>query len=119
MRIIYFLLSWFIFYSFQIEEKGEKKIVKVSYYHDKFNGRRTANGAVFSNKKMTASHKTLPFGTKVRFTNPKNQKSVIVEINDRGPYSKGLVFDLSKSAFMEIGDIRSGILAVEYEIITE
>lgn len=119
MKILYFLFCWFLFFSFQIEDKGEKKMVKASYYHDKFNGKRTASGAVFSNKKMTASHKTLPFGTKVKITNPKTQKSVIVEINDRGPYTKGRVFDLSKSAFMEIGDIRSGVLSVEYEIISE
>lgn len=87
------------------------------YYANKFNGRKTANGETFSNSKLTAAHKKLPFGTKVRVTNTANDKSVIVTINDRGPFSAGLDIDLSKKAFMEITDNKNhGRLKVILEV---
>lgn len=93
---------------------------KASYYHDKFNGKRTASGEVFSNKKYTAAHKTLPFGTKVRVTNLTNDEEVIVEINDRGPFSKGRQLDLSKKAFMDLTHNRNhGTLSVKVEVLPE
>lgn len=89
-----------------------------SYYHDKFNGRKTASGERFNNNDYTAAHKELPFGTKVRVTNLANGKSVIVTINDRGPFSKGREIDLSKKAFMEIADKKThGELTVKIEIL--
>lgn len=98
-------------------DNDEVKTSYASYYHDKFNGKRTASGAVFSNSKFTAAHRTLPFGTKVKVTNPKNGESVIVTINDRGPFHSSRALDLSKAAFDEIGNIRSGTMAIEYEIL--
>ncbi len=95
----------------------EVKTSYASYYHDKFNGRRTASGAIFSNNKLTAAHRTLPFGTKVRITNPKNGLSVIVTINDRGPFHSSRALDLSKAAFDEIGNLATGHMAIEYEIL--
>jgi len=93
---------------------------KASYYHDKFNGKKTASGEVFSNKKYTAAHKTLPFGTKVRVTNLTNDEEVIVEINDRGPFSKGRQLDLSKKAFMNLTHNRNhGTLSVKVEVLPE
>lgn len=74
------------------------------YYANKFNGRKTASGERFSNNKYTAAHKKLPFGTKVRVTNLANNKSVVVTINDRGPFTRGRDIDLSRKAFMEITD---------------
>src|SRR4249919_962127 len=71
---------------------------KASYYSDKFDGRKTASGAVFSQHKLTAAHKTLPFGTKVKVTNLSNGKTVKVRINDRGPFVEGRILDLSKKA---------------------
>jgi rare lipoprotein A len=65
-----------------------KKGAHASYYHDKFTGRKTASGQIFDNKKMTAAHKKLPFGSKVRVTNEANGKSVIVTVNDRGPFAR-------------------------------
>lgn len=89
-----------------------------SYYHDKFNGRKTASGERFSNKEYTAAHKDLSFGTKVRVTNLENGKSVIVTINDRGPFSKGREIDLTKKAFMEISDKKThGELSVKIEVL--
>jgi len=95
-----------------------KKNVTASYYHDKFNGRKTASGAIFDNKKQTAAHKKLPFGTEVKVTNRANGKWVRVIINDRGPFTKGREIDLSKKAFMDItDDPKSGLLKVDIEII--
>lgn len=87
------------------------------YYADKFNGKRTASGEKFSNNKLTAAHKKLPFGTKVKVTNLVNNKSVVVVINDRGPFSAGKDIDLSKKAFMQITDNKHhGELKVLLEI---
>ena len=94
-----------------------KKAV-ASYYANKFNGRKTASGERFSNRKYTAAHKKLAFGTKVRVTNKVNGKSVIVTINDRGPFVKGRHIDLSKRAFMDITDNKNkGLLNVVIEIV--
>jgi rare lipoprotein A len=82
---------------------------KASYYADKFNGRKTANGEVFYNSKLTAAHKTLPFGTKVKVTNLRTGKSVKVRINDRGPFVAGRSIDLSKSAAAKIGMVGEGV----------
>ena len=95
-----------------------KSKAQVSYYADKFNGRKTASGEIFSNKKLTAAHRELAFGTKLKVTNLVNQKSVIVVVNDRGPFIKSRVLDLSKEAFMQITDNKNkGILNVKIEII--
>jgi rare lipoprotein A len=79
-----------------------------SYYGKRFHGRRTANGERFNMNAMTAAHKTLPFGTKVRVTNARNGKSVTVRINDRGPFIRGRTIDLSKAAARRIGIIQRG-----------
>ena len=86
------------------------------FYADKFNGKKTANGERFSNKKLTAAHKKLPFGTKVKVTNPENNKSVIVTINDRGPFSGGFDIDLTKTAYKKIAGKSKGKLKVILEI---
>ncbi|MDO4728023.1 MAG: septal ring lytic transglycosylase RlpA family protein [Bacteroidota bacterium] len=102
------------------DKKGKvyKKNVVACYYHDKFNGRKTASGAIFDNKKQTAAHKKLPFGTQVKVTNKANGKWVLVTINDRGPFSKGKEIDLSKKAFMDITeDPKKGNLKVDIEIV--
>lgn len=108
-----------------IEENTKNKNLKLykenshaSYYHDKFNGRKTASGVKFDNSKLTAAHKKLPFGTKLKITNEKNRKSVIVVINDRGPFVNGREIDLSKKAFMDITSNKSsGVVFVKIEII--
>ena len=87
------------------------------YYADKYNRSKTASGEKFSNSKLTAAHKKLPFGTKARVTNLANGKSVVVTINDRGPFGSGLDIDLSKKAFMQITDSKNhGRLKVSIEI---
>ncbi len=91
---------------------------KASYYADKFNGRKTANGERFRNSKRTAAHKTLPFGTKVRVINLRNGKSVKVRINDRGPFVAGRIIDLSKKAARRIGMVNEGVgnVKLKYKI---
>ncbi len=93
-----------------------KENAHASYYHDKFNGRRTASGKKFNNNDYTAAHRNFPFGTKLKVTNPKNKKSVIVTVIDRGPYVKGREIDLTKKAFNEISHLKnSGSLKVKIE----
>jgi rare lipoprotein A len=93
-----------------------KKNAHASYYHDKFNGKRTASGKRFDNKKLSAAHRKFPFGTKLRITNEANGKSVVVEVIDRGPFARGREIDLSKKAFMEITSNKgSGSVIVKIE----
>lgn len=95
-----------------------KENVHASYYHDKFNGRKTASGVKFDNNKLTAAHKKFPFGTKLKITNEKNRKSVIVVINDRGPFVNGREIDLSKKAFMDITSNKNGgVVFVKIEVV--
>lgn len=95
-----------------------KKDVLATYYHDKFNGRKTSSGERFHNQKYTAAHMKLPFGTMLRVTNENNGKWVDVKVNDRGPFSKKLEIDLTKKAFMEIASKKgSGTFKVKLEII--
>ena len=97
--------------------KSYKKNVHASYYAQKFVGKRTSNGQKFSNNKYTAAHRKFPFGTKLRVTNEANGKSVIVEVTDRGPFSRGREIDLTKRAFMEIASNKnSGSLIVKIEV---
>lgn len=98
-------------------DNDEVKTSYASYYHDKFNGRKTASGEVFSNSKLTAAHRTLPFGTKVKVTNLRNGESVVVTINDRGPFHASRALDLSKAAFDEIGSLHRGTMPVEYQVV--
>lgn len=89
-----------------------------SYYNDKFNGKRTASGKRFNNNKFTAAHKKFAFGTKLKITNERNNKSVIVEVIDRGPFSKKRDIDLTKKAFMKIASNKgSGSMNVKIEIL--
>jgi len=96
---------------------GEKITGVASYYADKFEGRKTSNGDIYSHKEFTAAHRQLPFGTKVKVSNIANGKSVIVRINDRGPFAEGRIIDLSKAAAEQIDMIRTGTANVEIEII--
>jgi rare lipoprotein A len=85
-----------------------------SYYDT---GSRTANGETFDPDGITAAHKTLPFNTRVRVTNRANGKSVVVRINDRGPFVDGRCLDLSRGAFREIASLSAGVLTVDYEVL--
>ncbi|MBU0539563.1 MAG: septal ring lytic transglycosylase RlpA family protein [Gammaproteobacteria bacterium] len=88
-----------------------------SYYGDRHQNQKTASGERYRHELKTAAHKTLPFGSYVKVTNKKNGQSVVVKINDRGPFVRGRIIDLSKSAFAEIGSTSSGLLKVDIQII--
>ncbi len=89
---------------------------KASYYADRFHGRLTANGERFNMHELTAAHKSLPFGSMVRVTNLSNGKKVLVRINDRGPYIKGRIIDLSLEAAKEIDLLKKGVTNVRIEV---
>ena len=93
------------------------KTTTVSYYANKFEGRKTASGEIFRQSKMTAANTSLPFGTKVEIINLQNSKKVVVTVNDRGPLKPSRAFDLSQGAFKKIGSLNSGILKVKYRIV--
>jgi rare lipoprotein A len=90
---------------------------QASFYADKHHNRKTASGEVYKHNLKTAAHKKLPCVLYVKVTNIANGKSVIVKINDRGPFVKGRIIDLSKSAFSSIGNTSSGIINVHIEVI--
>jgi rare lipoprotein A len=88
----------------------------ISYYAEKFQGRKTASGQRFDKNAFTAAHRSLPFGTKVAVTNLANGKSVIVEINDRGPYAEDRILDLSPAAARKIGLLGRGTVKAKIEV---
>lgn len=103
----------------EIEERSQYTHFQTgmaSYYGGSWHGKKTANGEIFNENSLTAAHKTLPFGTRVKVTNLDNGKSVVVRINNRGPYSKGRVIDLSKAAFSRIASISKGVTRVKLEV---
>ncbi|WP_091133522.1 septal ring lytic transglycosylase RlpA family protein [Microvirga guangxiensis] len=85
---------------------------RASWYGPGFHGRKTASGERFNTNELTAAHRTLPFGTKVRVVNKKTGKSVVVRINDRGPYAHGRVIDLSRASAQAIGITGVGSVTV-------
>lgn len=90
---------------------------KASYYHKKFSGRKTASGERLDNKDFTCAHKYYPFGTMIEVENPVTKKWVIVRVNDRGPFSKGRVLDLSYEAAKMIGMLSKGIMAINAKVV--
>ncbi len=88
-----------------------------SFYAKKFNGRKTASGEIYNMFDFTCAHKTLPFGTKLKVTNPDNNKSVVVRVNDRGPFVKGRDLDISYAAARKIGLIPYGFKKLKVEIL--
>lgn len=92
--------------------------MKTSWYGPRFNGRITANGETFDQQSLTAAHKSLPFGTLLKLTNPKNNKTVIVRINDRGPFIRGRQLDISKAAAESLDIIEPGVQKLIVEQVT-
>jgi rare lipoprotein A (peptidoglycan hydrolase) len=90
-----------------------------SWYGPKFHGKLTASGEVFNQEKFTAAHQTLPWGSRVKVTNLANGKSVDVRINDRGPFGKGRIIDLSRAAARALGIVGRGLTTVRVEWLSE
>jgi hypothetical protein len=98
----------------------QTQVGRATFYGPGFQGKRTASGARFDQQKMTAAHRTLPLGTRVRVTNLDNGRSVVVVINDRGPFGrKGTIIDLSKGAAGRLDFISDGITRVQLEVLDE
>jgi len=106
-----------------IAEKGKTPTVvktlytKASYYAKRFQGKRTASGERYDQNALTCAHKTLPFNSRIRVTNPKNGRVVIVRVNDRGPFTKGRGIDLSLAAAKKLGILRKGVMRVKLDIL--
>lgn len=110
------LISGFCLVSaFTFSEKEEYG--KAGYYADSLHGRKTASGEKYDKNELSCAHKSLPFGTKLRVTRLDNKKSVIVRVNDRGPFSEGYVIDLSRKAAEQIDLIKKGVAKVKVEIM--
>lgn len=114
-KLVVCLLTAFGFLQFTYGQNFTEEGI-ASYYADKFEGRKTASGEKYKHSKLTAAHKTLPFGTVVIVTNEDNGKSVEVKVNDRGPFVEGRIIDLSKSAAERIDMISSGLAKVTVKI---
>jgi rare lipoprotein A len=122
-------LVLFLFFCFAIAKtqdstvnKNQKSKVKIqfgvaSFYSNKFNGRKTANGEIFSQKKFTGAHNSLPLGTYVRVTNLRNKKTVVVKINDRLHHRNKRLIDLTKAAAQKLGFVNSGLTKVKLEVL--
>ncbi len=93
------------------------KTTTVSHYANKFDGNKTSGGETYKHSKLTASNKTLPFGTLVKIINMGNGKSVIVKVKDRGPLKPSLEFDLNQAAFKKLANLENGIVKVKYRIL--
>ena len=102
-----------------IEQATEIDGGMASYYGDELAGNRTASGERFDPDKLTGAHRSLPFGSLVRVTNVANGDSVVVRINDRGPFSRGRVIDISHAAAREIGMHRSGTARVKLALLSD
>lgn len=96
----------------------DRGTMKASWYGPKFHGKLTANGEVYDQMAFTAAHKSLSFGTLLKVTNTKNGRSVVVRINDRGPYIEGRDLDLSKGAAIELGILRKGVARLNIQEVT-
>ena len=92
---------------------------KASWYGSRFHGKPTASGETFDRRAMTAAHRDLPFGTRVRVTNTRNGRAIVVRINDRGPFARGRIIDVSEGAARKLGMLRSGTARVVVEILPE
>jgi rare lipoprotein A len=102
------------------ELRGFTQVGFATYYHDKFQGRKTASGEPYNKKKLTCAHRTLPFGTVVRVENLQNGKVVEVRVTDRGPYGGGgRIIDLSRAAAEEIDMIRAGKVRVRVTVLDD
>lgn len=99
----------------RLAEQGETGVA--SYYAEKFHGRKTSSGERYDMHDMTCAHRWLPFGTKLRVTNVNNERSVIVRVNDRGPWKHGRMLDVSKAAAIELEMIRAGTATVRIEVV--
>ena len=96
---------------------NDSKTVTVSFYSARYDGRRTASGQRFSSNALTAAHRSLPFGTNVKLTNVTNKRSVVVRVNDRGPFVDGREISVTRQAAQRLGFIKAGTARVTMEVL--
>ena len=96
---------------------GETQTGLAAYYSGRLNGRRTASGERYNQDAMTTAHQTLPFGTRVKITNTKNNKSVVLRVNDRGPTQQGRIVDVSRRAARSLGFLKQGLVDSKLEVV--
>lgn len=114
-----FLLLFTLFSSFFIHRAEAQQRGKATFYSKRATGARTSDGSRLHHDSLTCAHRTHPFGTRLKVTNMKNGKSVIVRVNDRGPYSRGRIIDLSYRAAQELEMVSSGVAMVEIEVVND
>jgi len=116
MKIVTFLVAFatIVTVSLADAQTGEENVA--NFYSDKFEGKKTASGEVYDKNALTASHKKLPYGTKVKVTNVDNGKSVVVTVNDRMAASNPAVIDVTRHAAEELGFVKSGKAKVKLEV---
>lgn len=109
------------FLSFGLVEMPAQNVKsgKATYYSSKLFGRRMSNGERYHPDSMTCAHRTLPFGTRVLVTNPRNGKQVVVRVTDRGPFARGRVIDLSYGAARELGFLSAGVAYMRLEVVSD
>jgi rare lipoprotein A len=91
---------------------------EASWYGGKFHGRQTASGEIYDMHGISAAHKTLPLGTRVRVTNLNNDRQLVVRVNDRGPFVKGRIIDCSREAARQLGYLEAGVTPVRIEVVS-
>ncbi|GGG11443.1 septal ring lytic transglycosylase RlpA family protein [Pontibacter amylolyticus] len=99
------------------QSNDKTQVGAASWYGSKYHGRKTSSGERYNKNEMTAAHKTLPFGTMVKVTNPANDKSVILRINDRGPFVGKRIIDVSEAAARKLGMHSEGVAKVKVEVL--
>jgi rare lipoprotein A len=99
--------------------RPEGQTGKASWYGDAHHGKKTASGERYDMTELTAAHRSLPLGTRVRVTNVDNNRSVVVRINDRGPFVRGRIIDLSRAAARELGPLGAGLFSVRLEVLED
>ncbi|AXE21734.1 septal ring lytic transglycosylase RlpA family lipoprotein [Runella rosea] len=111
------LLSFFTLNSASAQLLGKEEQGKASFYNKMFDGRQTSSGEKFNQKELTAAHRSLPINTMIEVTNLSNNKSVIVRVNDRGPFHHTRLIDLTRAAAEHLGFIKSGIASVKLRVV--
>jgi rare lipoprotein A len=97
---------------------GQSQKGMASYYHDSLHGRKTASGQRYNKNRLSAAHRTLPLGTKLRVTDTRTGRSIVVKVNDRGPFARGRIIDLSREAAQELGMVKNGVAKVELKVVS-
>lgn len=116
-RLLLFFLALALTMSLPAQKPHKKaKLVWVTHYGKKAHGRRTASGDRHSMHDYVCAHRTLPFGTRIRVRNPKNDKTLTVTVNDRGPFSRKYILDLSYAAARDLGIERQGVAQIEMTV---